>query len=109
MANGKVLYCGSVRHQLPDECSHGALGRYLAMRFTVNGEAFPSPDNRERWYTTALWKGNNPLHNLDWQQHADSLKSHYQAAGVTIKKVTHAPRVAAARCLDEHGVDIGVS
>jgi Centromere DNA-binding protein complex CBF3 subunit, domain 2 len=108
MANGKVLYGGSVRHFLAEMCSHGALGRYFVVRFTINGEQFPSPEDSERWYNTALWKGSNPLQNLDWQQHADSLKSKYKLAGITIKKVTHAPRVAAARLMDEHGVDTSV-
>jgi Centromere DNA-binding protein complex CBF3 subunit, domain 2 len=108
MTNGKVLYCGSVRNKRPVECSHGALGRYFIMRFTQNIEPFPDPRNVEQWLTTALWKGNNPRTNLDYQQHADILRRQYDKAGVIIKKVAHGPRSGAARMLDEHGVPIEV-
>ena len=110
MANGKVGYCGSVRHRSPEMCPHGLLARYLCHRFTVTGEQFPMTTSAEElWFHTALWKATNPRTNISYEQQAKAFKEVFVKNGVLAKKITHAPRVAGARFLDDHGVDDTVS
>jgi hypothetical protein len=110
MANGKVGYCGSVRHRYAELCPHGLLALYLCHRFTVRGEQFPFPGMAGAvWFHTALWKGNNPSTNISYDQQAKSFKAVFKKNDVAAKKITHAPRVAGARLLDDHGVDDVVS
>lgn len=109
MPNGKVGYCGSVRHKLPQLCPHGLLALYLCFRFTVKGEQFPMPStDDQQWFHTALWKGNGPRANISYEQQLKSWKATFKESKILTKKITHAPRVCAARFLDDHGTEDAV-
>jgi Centromere DNA-binding protein complex CBF3 subunit, domain 2 len=109
MANGKVGYCGSVRHRMAELCPHGLLASYFCHRFTVMGEQFPMPSSADQqWFHTALWKGSDPRTNISYEQQAKSFKAIFKESDISAKKITHAPRVAGARFLDDHGVDDSV-
>lgn len=101
---GRPAYAGSIRHRDPVQCSHGALGRLLVMRFTIGGAPFPDPDESKVWRKTPLWPGNNPAVSISYTQHAEALKGHLAAAGIVTGKLTHAFRAFKAQDLDEQGI-----
>jgi hypothetical protein len=97
---------GSIRACRPEECPHGALGRYLAQRFTIECEPFPSvASSSDDYYTTPLWRGQVPTRSISYDELASSLKSALRDLEIIIRKVTHAMRVAGARRMDQAGVD----
>lgn len=102
---GKVAYAGSIRCKDALLCCHGALGRALAWFFTLERNAFPSPLDRQVWLEqSAIWQGAEADANISYNQHYAVLKSYLRAAGIVIRKVTHAWRMFKARDLDEQGV-----
>ena len=97
---------GSIRTKLPEECPHGAMGRYLVQRFTIEREPFPTlASDRNDFYTTPLWRGQCPDRSISYDELASSLKTSLPNLDIVIRKVTHAMRVAGARRMDEAGVD----
>lgn len=105
---GKVAYAGSIRHQDPLLCCHGALARHLIKHFTLDKASIPDPRDTDEWRHTPLWTGYSTRDSISYTQHADSLKDFLEAAGIIIAKVTHAFRMYKARDLDEQGVDDAV-
>uniref|UniRef100_A0A383V4K5 Uncharacterized protein n=1 Tax=Tetradesmus obliquus TaxID=3088 RepID=A0A383V4K5_TETOB len=58
---GKTLstrpaYKGIIRAQLPSMCPLGALFRWLATRFAIEGESLPTPGHPQ-WQSFLLWPG----------------------------------------------------
>lgn len=105
---GKIAYAGSIRHQDPLLCCHGALARHFINHFTLEKAAVPDPSDTDEWRHTPLWTGNNPRESISYTQHAESLKGFLEQAEIYITKVTHAFRMFKARDLDEQGVDDAV-
>lgn len=103
--NGRAGYTGSIRHRDPLQCPHGALGRYLISRFTLGGEMFPQPRDKQRYHSTPLWCGNRPDQSLSYSGHAAALSRWLGLCAIVSSKVTHLFRVAGARALDEAGMD----
>ena len=123
---------GSLRHQDPLLCSHGALAQYLFWRFHVSGELPPSFQSRRAWYdqkllvTTATtakatanrtgasrksqgekpgggsWAWNET--ELSYIAQVEEIWRIFDAAGVTSVEKTHAMRGCAARAAELHGV-----
>lgn len=65
--------------------------------------------NFDEWIHCPLWKGNSAEDNVTYNLIYKRVKMYMDAAGVHVNKVTHAFRVAAARYMDEAGVDDEVS
>ena len=103
--NGKTGYTGSIRHSDPLQCPHGALGRMLVSRFTVSGEVFPHPADKQRWHNAVLWCGNNPQQSITYSGHFAALSRWLGISAIVSTKVTHLFKVAGARQLDEAGMD----
>ncbi len=106
---GKIAYAGAIRNSNPLLCCHGAIGRDLCQRFTVDSSPFPDPAVEGVWLHTPLWPGSNPAVSISYNQHAEMLKRYLGEAAVIIAKVTHLFRMYMARDLDEQGVDDRVS
>jgi hypothetical protein len=68
-------------------------------------DPFPSMEDEEAWYNTALWKGNNPTTNISYDAQNKALNNAFEELNFMIRKVTHAFRVLAARVMDEDGID----
>lgn len=94
---------GVLRTKDPLLCSQGALGRWLVAHFTVDQHPVPDPCSPE-WVTAVIWPSDKGG-ALSYRGHADRVKQMLEAAGVSKDKVTHAPRVFAARLADEAGLD----
>lgn len=105
MTNGKLAYCGAIRSKDPIVCALRALSYHLIHRFTIKGEPFPNPEDREAWVHTALFPGRTPRDIISYEQLYASVVGVFAAVGITVAKKTHAFRVAGARCMDEAGVD----
>jgi hypothetical protein len=101
--NGKVAYNGAIRHMMPELCPHGALARWLCVRFTIGGEAFPMP-GEPAWLATAMWPAHDPRHNITYDAQAKAVKAYLLERNIFISKVTHAFRIYGARVLDEAGI-----
>lgn len=98
---------GALRNKDPLLCSQGALGRWFFTRFTYNQEPVPdfsTPD----WLSCLIWPSQLGC-GLTYAGHANRVKTLYKAAGVAKDKVTHGPRVFAARWADAMGLDDAVS
>jgi Centromere DNA-binding protein complex CBF3 subunit, domain 2 len=92
-----AVYTGSIRHRDPVLCPHGALGRYLIARFTIYGEMFPDPADKQRWHSAVLWSGNRPDQSLSYSGQAAALSRWLAKCGIASSNVTHLFRVAGAR------------
>lgn len=90
---------------MPLLCPHGALGRHLAHRYTINAIDFPDPADPSAWQFEALWPGNDRTQNISYDQQRRAVAQHLAAAGITVDKVTHVFRISGARWLDEAGID----
>lgn len=98
---------GYLRNKDPLLCAQGALGRWLIMRFTIKGE--PVPDfTTSDWANSLIWPSQLGG-GLTYAGHAARVKQVNQAVGVAKDKVTHGPRVFAARWADAQGLDDAVS
>jgi hypothetical protein len=84
---GKIAYRGCIRNKDAVLCAHGALGRQLYMTYTARASPFPDPADKEIWRHTPVWPGNDPTVSISYQQQADSLKVHLEAADIAIGKV----------------------
>jgi hypothetical protein len=123
---------GSLRHQNPLLCSHGALAEYLFWRFHVSGEEPPTFRTRRAWYdirllvTTAAtakatanrtgamrrsqggkpgggqWAWNET--ELSYVAQVQEIWRIFETAGITSVEKTHAMRGCAARAAELHGV-----
>jgi hypothetical protein len=79
---------------------------YLAQRFTIEREPFPSlASSSDDFYTTPLWRGQDPTRSNTYDELASSLKLALRDLAIIIRMVTHAMRVAGARPMDQAGVD----
>jgi hypothetical protein len=98
---------GALRNKNPLLCSQGALGRWLITRFTINEE--PVPDfTTSAWASSFIWP--TKLGGaLTYAGHAARVKRINKVAGVSKDKITHGPRVFAARWADMVGLDDAVS
>jgi Centromere DNA-binding protein complex CBF3 subunit, domain 2 len=105
MKNGRVAYCGSIRHKHALLCPHGALGRMFTERFTLRGERFPSPLNFQEWINRVLFKGQHVDKSLSYSQQLTQVHSWFNKLGIISSKKTHAFRVAASRLMEDCGVD----
>ena len=45
----KLGHKGSICNKNPLECDHGAMGRYLIVRFMLDTEVLPDPRDDEKW------------------------------------------------------------
>jgi hypothetical protein len=128
---GRKEFMGSIRHENPLLCSHGALAEYLFWRFHVSGEESPSFHSRRAWYdlkllvTTATsakatarrtgakrpqktkpggapWAWNET--ELSYIAQAEEIWRVFTAAGITSVEKTHAMRGCGARAAELHGV-----
>lgn len=99
---------GAIRHKEPLLCAQGALGRWLITHFTLEGEEFPSPTSDE-WRETVIWPAKDATKPMSYQTHRNRLAALYVRLQITIDKVTHAPRIYAARAAEEAGLSDVVS
>jgi hypothetical protein len=94
---------GVLRARDPLLCSQGALGRWVVARFTVDKQPVPDMCSQE-WVAAPIWPSDRGG-ALTYNGHAARVIQLLKAAGVSKDKVTHAPRVFAARLADEAGLD----
>lgn len=99
---------GAIRHKEPLLCAQGALGRWLVSRFTIQGEAFPSPTSEE-WRDVMLRPARDPTKPMTYQNHKSRLAALYGSLEIMIENVTHACRIWAARFAEEAGLSDVVS
>ena len=101
---------GAIRAKDPWLCFQGALGRYLISRFTIEKEPFPVDPKSEAWRSLMLWPSSkNPHKAMSYTNHGERTKLMYALVGIAVAKVTHGPRIFAARLAEEAGLSDNVS
>lgn len=100
---------GCLRNKDPLLCPQGALARWLISRFTCEGEPMPDPTTEE-WRETMLWPSpNETTQPISYANHKTRLKDLFKKLDIIINKVTHAPRIFAARYGEGAGLSDAVS
>lgn len=94
---------GCLRHKDALLDPQAALGRMLIVQFTLDQEPFPDPLSAEL-KTKMLFVGRSKDRNISYAGHSRRDKELYKRLGIMIKKVTHAPRLHAAREADDAGL-----
>jgi hypothetical protein len=103
VVGGKGVLRGALRACNPLLCSQGALARCMGVRWTLQGEVLPGPVD-PAWLILPMWPSREHQ-AMGYMAQYVHMKGMLAAVGVDTTKVTHAPRVFAARMLDEWGVD----
>jgi hypothetical protein len=103
VVGGKGVLRGAVRACNPLLCSQGALARYMVVRWTLQREVLPGPAD-PAWLILPMWPSRGHQ-AMGYMAHNVRVKGMLAAVGVDTTKVTHAPRVFAARMMDESGLD----
>ncbi len=102
VVGGKGVLRGALRACNPLLCSQSALARWMATRWTLLRETLPGPLD-PAWATLPMWPSRGRK-AMGYMAQYVRIKGMFEAVGVQITKVTHAPRVFGARMADEAGL-----
>ena len=108
--HGRMEYGAALRHRDVRSCLVGALAFYFFWRWQVEEtEPFPTFECSEMWYDIKVLRrsAKEPKKGLSAQTGNSWTRKLYRACGISMTKLSHAPRMAAAQNADMSGVAEG--
>lgn len=102
----RLEYGATLRHRDYQSCLIGALATYLFWRWHCSDEAFPCFRTSQDWYNIKLLKRDNShlQEQLNSNTASNWTKRLYNAAGLTVTRLSHAPRKSGAELAELNGV-----
>jgi hypothetical protein len=104
--HGRLEYGAALRHRDHQSCLISALAAYLFWRWHCSDEAFPCFRTSQDWYNIKLLKRDNShlQEQLSCSTASEWTRRLYNAAGLKVSRVGHAPRQSGAQLAELNGV-----